>query len=116
MIEFKKTTEFQRSYKRLEKKFPSLKEDFTKLAASLMGNPNQGVLMADNFRKIRLAIKSKGKGKRGSARVITINCLTAELDGTVSFIAIYDKNDMESVSIRELRRIWESEKERLMKH
>lgn len=70
MIEFRKTTEFEKSYKRLERKFPSLKDDFRKLAASLLGNPNQGVLMAD-------------------------------------------KNDMESISIKELRNIWESEKERL---
>ena len=79
------------------------------MALSLIDNPNQGVVMAENFRKIRLSIKSKGKGKSGGARVITINCLSSDNDGIITLLSIYDKSDMDSITIKELREIWENE-------
>lgn len=48
MIQFRRTAVFDRNYKRLERKYPSLKEDFGKLALSLIDNPNQGVVMAEH--------------------------------------------------------------------
>ena len=110
MIQFRRTAVFDKNYKRLERKYPSLKEDFGKLALSLIDNPNQGIVMADNFRKIRLSIKSKGKGKSGGARIITINCLSSDNDGIITLLSIYDKSDMDSITIKELREIWENEK------
>ncbi|MFV0175880.1 hypothetical protein OBK16_13040 [Empedobacter falsenii] len=48
-----------------------MKEDLAVLIEELQQNPTLGTALADNCYKIRLAIKSKGKGKSGGARVIT---------------------------------------------
>ena len=62
---------FDKQVKKLSKKHKSLKSDLAKLFDSLETDPTQGInLFEDNY-KIRLAIKSKGKGKSGGARVIT---------------------------------------------
>jgi hypothetical protein len=52
-----------------------------------------------------LAIRSKGRGKSGGARVITYLgtvVLTDEVAQTVSLIYIYDKADTAGISQREL--------------
>ena len=52
-----------------------------------------------------MAIRSKGRGKSGGARVIThleTVLLTDEVTQTVSLLYIYDKADTASISQREL--------------
>lgn len=44
-----------------------------------------------------MAIKSKGAGKSGGARVITYNVLVTEEEGTVYLLEIYDKSEYTSV-------------------
>ena len=68
---------FDRQFKRLVKKLPSLKKELKELSDSLEQNPAQGTPIGKNCYKIRLAIASKGKGKSGGARVIT-NIIIAE--------------------------------------
>ena len=51
-----------------------------------------------------MSIKSKGKGKRGGARVITFNCLVAKNDGEITFVTIYDKSDIENISLEEIKK------------
>lgn len=66
-----KTTEiFAKQFKKLAKKYKSLKEDTTCLAAELAENPHIGDKIAPDTYKLRLAVKSKGKGKRGGLRII----------------------------------------------
>lgn len=65
------TAYFAKQLKRLSKKFPSLKDEFKYLINSLKENPKQGTSLGNNCFKIRLAIRSKGKGKSGGAKVIT---------------------------------------------
>lgn len=62
---------FDRQFKRLVKKFPSLKNDFLKLILQLELHQELGSSIGKNCYKIRLTISSKGKGKSGGARVIT---------------------------------------------
>ena len=62
---------FDKGIKKLAKKYPSLKSEFISLVQSLKDDPEQGTNLGNNCYKIRLAIKSKGKGKSGGARVIT---------------------------------------------
>ncbi|MGM9869317.1 MAG: hypothetical protein ACI30R_06795 [Sodaliphilus sp.] len=64
---------------------------------SIKQNPLQGNEIAKNIRKIRMAIKSKGKGKSGGARIITFNILTDLQNGQVIFLMIYDKDSASSV-------------------
>lgn len=94
------TQRFKRELKRLINKFPSIKTEFANLTASLENDPAQGTSIGKGFYKIRLSIASKGKGKRGGARVITYVVI---LDKVVYFIAIYDKNEKENFSEKELQ-------------
>ncbi|MDN3690233.1 type II toxin-antitoxin system RelE/ParE family toxin [Cyclobacterium jeungdonense] len=55
--------------------------------------------MGNSCYKIRLAIKSKGKGKSGRARLIT-NFVVA--NDTVYLVSIYDKPEKDNLSDKEL--------------
>lgn len=86
---------FDRQLKRLAKKFPSLKAEFSRLIEELEDNPEQGTAIANQCYKIRLAIASKGKGKSGGARVITHFQV---IDNSVFLLSIYDKSEQENIS------------------
>ena len=77
------TPTFAKSLKALAKRHKSLKEDVKAFVAELERNPLQGVELTAGIRKIRMAIKSKGAGKSGGARVITYNVLVTEEEGEV---------------------------------
>ena len=70
---------------------------------SLEKNPMQGDELSPGIRKIRLAIVSKGKGKSGGARVITI--CSSESEGRVYLVDVYDKSDFSTVSVSILKKI-----------
>ncbi len=57
------TPDFEKVLRRLVKKYPSLKKEYGELVISLKENPIQGDPLGKNCYKIRIAIKSKGKGK-----------------------------------------------------
>ena len=44
-----------------------------------------------------MAISSKGKGKSGGARILTLNVLVSN-DANVTLLTIYDKNEIDNVS------------------
>jgi len=90
---------FDRQLKRLVKKYPSLKIEFSNLLERLEEEPEQGIALGNNCFKIRLAIQSKGKGKSGGARVI-FNLIIEET--TVYLLSIYDKSEKENLSDKEL--------------
>jgi hypothetical protein len=69
------------------------------LVQELKENPVQGTAIGKSCYKIRLAIKSKGKGKSGGARVVT-NFVAA--NDTVYLLSIYDKSAKENLSDKEL--------------
>ncbi len=93
------STDFAKEAKRLAKKYPSFKQDYKEFLESIKENPLQGDEITKNIRKIRMAIKSKGKGKSGGARVITFNVLTQQLEGNVIFLLIYDKEEASTVKV-----------------
>lgn len=96
---------FDRQLKRLAKKYPSLKSDFSNLIKSLETEPNQGIALGNNCFKIRLAISSKGKGKSGGARVVT-NFVIKE--DTFFLLAIYDNAEKENLTDNELNELLKS--------
>jgi len=61
---------FKKEAKRLIKKYSSLKAELGEIAQELCYNPFKGTDLGHHTFKVRLAIKSKGKGKSGGARVI----------------------------------------------
>lgn len=67
-VTFGYTAEFKCQIKRLRKKYASLQSDFDELLAELSENPFAGVDLGDGVRKVRMAIKAKGKGRSGGAR------------------------------------------------
>ncbi len=93
---------FERQARKLTKKYPSLKSELLTLVRGLKENPNQGSAIGKSCFKIRLAIKSKGKGKSGGARVIT-NFMVA--NDTVYLLSIYDKSKKENLSNKELEEL-----------
>ena len=88
------TTDFKTAYKRLKKKYVSFDADFRVLLRSLVEKPEQGVELFDGIRKIRLNVKSKGKGKSGGARVII---RVQYINDLLAFLFVYDKSEMENV-------------------
>jgi hypothetical protein len=94
---------FKREAKRLIKKYPSLRKEIEELGEKLILNPILGYSISNGFFKIRLAIKSKGKGKSGGARVITHFKIVAE---TVYLVSIYDKSEKSTISDDELQRLF----------
>ena len=93
---------FDRQMKRLSKKYPSLKAEYSVLIDELEENPEKGIHIGNNCFKIRLAIASKGRGKSGGARVITHFYIENE---TVFLLAIYDKSEQDNISDKELKEL-----------
>jgi mRNA-degrading endonuclease RelE of RelBE toxin-antitoxin system len=98
MITFNYTEEFYRQLKRLSKRYRSLADDIDALQHELMENPRAGVSLGGGKRKIRLGIKSKGGGKRGGLRVITLNVVINITDTCINLLTIYDKKEISNVS------------------
>ncbi|ADY35569.1 hypothetical protein Bacsa_0980 [Phocaeicola salanitronis DSM 18170] len=96
------TPDFLKEMKHLSKRYKSLKEDLNKLGDELERNPFLGVELGHHLRKVRMAIASKGKGKRGGARVITYTVILAQADAEIKLITIYDKADRENITDAEL--------------
>ena len=98
MVTFNYTVEFLRQAKRLAKRYHSLADDINDLQFELMENPEAGVSLGGGKRKIRLGVKSKGGGKRGGLRVITLNVIIETNDTCVNLLTIYDKKEIPNVS------------------
>ena len=92
------TPTFEKSYKRLKKKYFSLKSDLEEFKKEFKENPGVGEDLGGGFRKIRIAIKSKNKGKRGGARIISYDmCIKAE-GKIIILVEIYDKSEISTLS------------------
>lgn len=89
------TPDFKKLFKKLAKKYPSLKADLQQLIDTLTEEPNTGTDLGHGIHKIRMAIASKGKGKSGGARVITF-LVTDDLE--VFLVHIYDKSQLDNLT------------------
>lgn len=75
------------------------------LISSLEENPEQGTSLGKECYKIRMAIKSKKKGKSGGARVITcVKIIRSE----VHLLTIYDKFEKKDISKKEFEYLLKS--------
>ncbi len=104
-IEIIVTDSFSREYKHLKKKYPSLDDDMKLLKDELLANPDKGVDLGGGYRKIRLSIASKGKGKSGGARIISYNIILNDLDGKIFLLSIYDKSERDTISIETIKKL-----------
>ena len=96
---------FKKEAKRLSKKYPSLKEELAGLNDILSNKPETGTPLGNDTYKIRLAIKSKGKGKSGGGRIITY---VVKNNKEVYLLTIYDKSEFENVDDKILKNIIQS--------
>lgn len=98
-VSFILSDEFIRQFKRLAKKYSSLLNDYDIFKEELRKNPFQGNDMGNGVRKVRMSITSKGKGKSGGARVITLNVTQLEDDTIeITLLTIYDKSEISNVT------------------
>ncbi len=93
-------TDFDKSFKRLSKKYNSLGKDLKELLLKLQENPQLGTSLGNSFFKIRLKITSKSSGKSGGARIITCVKIT---DEQIFLAYIYDKSEESTVSDKSLK-------------
>jgi hypothetical protein len=101
---FELTEDFRKEFKTLLKKYPSLKKDFE----NLIDNIEKELALADDlgegFKKIRINIKSKGKGSSGGGRIITYETIIAVNNKLVLFALIYNKGDYDTVDLSVLKK------------
>ena len=112
---------FERSIKKLGKKYRSIKDDYQRLLNELNENPLTGsdlgrglhkVRMAISasdlgrgLHKVRMAISAKGKGKSGGARIITLIISYTQENAEIGLLYIYDKSERETLTDAELTHI-----------
>lgn len=105
MVNIFYSSEFRKEIKRLVKKYRSLPEDLIELRTRLMENPLEGADLGFGVRKVRMSIKSKGKGKSGGARVITYNITTEEENINITLLTIYDKSERSTITDKEIKEL-----------
>lgn len=97
---------FRRQAKRLIRKYPSLKKELDLLYTALSENHTMGSPIGKNCYKIRIAVKSKGKGKSGGLRVLTWLLYQIKNSNNkkvkINLVTIYDKSEFETVSDKKL--------------
>jgi len=96
------TDNFKKEAKKLIKKYASLKNELALLFEELQENPTLGTPLGNDIYKIRIAITSKGKGKRGGARVMSFVKVS---DTTVLLFSIYSKGSKDSISDKEIEEL-----------
>ncbi len=95
----KTTDSFDKSAKKLFKKYPSFIKDLQSLKIQLLKNPTDGIQLGKDCYKMRMSISSKNKGKSGGGRVITYIKIEKK---HITLLDVYDKADKESISEKEL--------------
>ena len=96
------SADFKREFKRLGRKYPSLRDDLSELILHLEQAPHQGDALGQGCYKVRMAIRSKGQGKSGGARVIT--CVVA-IREKVYLLSIYDKSEHSTLTKERLQHL-----------
>ena len=93
---------FKKEARRLIKKIPSLKVELVELSKTLSVNPKMGTSLGNDVYKMRVAIRSKGKGKSGGARVISYVVIENK---EIYLLTIYDKSEFDTIEDKMIRKI-----------
>ena len=96
---------FERSAKKLAKRYSSFRDDFAEFISGLKENPFIGADLGHGLRKVRMAVLSKGKGKSGGVRIITYLIDKTKNDVTIELLDIYDKSEVSSLSDSDLKHL-----------
>lgn len=98
----KYTSVFEKYFKRYSKKYHSIKSELMELEAQLIENPKLGTDLGNGLYKVRLAVKSKNKGKSGGFRIVTYLITKKGNSTDINLIIIYDKSEIEDIPKKEL--------------
>ena len=93
---------FEKAAKPLQKKYSSFKDDLLAFFEEIERNPACGVSLGGGIRKIRVAIASKNKGKRGGARIISYDVIVDVTETDIFLLTIYDKENTETITKEEI--------------
>lgn len=93
---------FKKELKRFSKHYSSFINDYQKLLNAITENPNLGSDLGNGIRKIRMQVTSKGKGKRGGMRVISVNVYVSVSETSVTLLFIYDKSERSTIKKQEI--------------
>jgi mRNA-degrading endonuclease RelE of RelBE toxin-antitoxin system len=104
-VEIVPSEKFKKSFKRLFKKYRSLTFDYEEFEKELRENPKTGDDLGGGYRKVRMAIESKNKGKSGGARIITYELCVKTIDDIIILVDIYDKSERETMPEGEYKAI-----------
>lgn len=96
---------FKREFKSLLKKHSSLKNDLFLFEENIEKELTLATNLGDGFKKIRLNITSKGKGKSGGGRIITYETIINVSNKNVVLASIYDKSKNSTIDIAILKKI-----------
>ena len=77
-------------------------QELQELSESLKADPRIGRDLGSGLFKIRIGIRSKGKGKSGGGRVVTY---VIDEDQVVHLLTIYDKSELDTITTQELREL-----------
>jgi len=92
---------FQRSAKKLAKRYRSFKKDLKTFTDSLEEDPKQGTELFKGVYKVRVKNSDNNKGKRAGYRIIIY--LITEDD--ILLVDIYAKSDLSNLSDEEISQI-----------
>jgi hypothetical protein len=96
---------FAARFRKLKRKFPLLNNELAELTEMLILNPKLGISLGANLYKIRLSSKSKGGGKSGGFRVVTLAIEEINNRFEITLITIYDKSEHQNFTKEELLKI-----------
>lgn len=96
------TDNFSRELKRLNKKYPSLKEEIKEFSNELSNNPKTGTPIGHGCYKVRLSTPDKPGGKSKGFRIITYIASKKEI---IFLLSIYDKSETSTLKDWEIKRI-----------
>ena len=100
--EIQRTKLFEKLVAALHKRFKYIESDIELFGDNLDDISKLGVHLGKNIYKVRIANSDKNKGKSSGYRLISY--LKIE-DATLTYIYIYDKSDLESLSENKLDKI-----------
>lgn len=97
---------FMKEAKRLKKLYSSFVDDYETFINNLRAFPDLGTDLGTDLggglRKVRMRITSKGKGKSGGARVITLTVIISTEETEIDLLYIYDKAERSTISRKEI--------------
>jgi len=92
---------FDKDVKKLQKRFPKIKEDLSLLIDELSKNPELGIALESGLYKVRLQNSSIPIGKRAGFRVVTyyVN------GNSLYLVTMYAKSDKDTILTHKLKEI-----------